>query len=304
MTERTTAWLLRLYPAAWRERYEEEFRAVLDEYSSGPLIVLDTMRGALDARLHLATLLGRSWSVNSRIRPSLLAVFTAWIAFVIVGLWLNGQVDDSVYGHAMRSGGALHVAYVVLEGGSALSLIAATIGGLPVVWQIWRRSPELRWLLMVPVVCFAAIAAPLGLLVIITANHLVPPNPGPATDGGHWVRDYLVAVFLLGAVASVLAVTRAVLRGHASDRALGLARWAGWALTASMAVMLAATVVWGLLAGNLGANAFHAPGLTNQGSPNVVSWLVVVAVMAVGTVVAALSLWRGGDGSRATPALA
>ncbi len=44
--------LLRLYPRAWRERYEEEFLAVLGSRAVGRRGRLDIVRGALDAHLH------------------------------------------------------------------------------------------------------------------------------------------------------------------------------------------------------------------------------------------------------------
>jgi hypothetical protein len=43
-------WLLRLYPRAWRRRYEEEVASLLEERHS-PLDWLDVVLGALDARL-------------------------------------------------------------------------------------------------------------------------------------------------------------------------------------------------------------------------------------------------------------
>jgi hypothetical protein len=43
--------LLNLYPAAWRERYEDEFRAILQEHSLTWRDMLDIGFGALDARL-------------------------------------------------------------------------------------------------------------------------------------------------------------------------------------------------------------------------------------------------------------
>ncbi|HET7704361.1 MAG TPA: hypothetical protein VFK35_13250 [Candidatus Limnocylindrales bacterium] len=45
--------LVRLYPAAWRERYGEEFVALLEERPVGPFDVADVVLGALDARLRL-----------------------------------------------------------------------------------------------------------------------------------------------------------------------------------------------------------------------------------------------------------
>jgi hypothetical protein len=44
--------LVRLYPAAWRERYEVELRALLDERPPDVLDRLDIIRGAIDAHLH------------------------------------------------------------------------------------------------------------------------------------------------------------------------------------------------------------------------------------------------------------
>jgi len=45
-------WLLRLYPAAWRERYGEEFGAVLDSQHASVGLVLDVISGAIDAHLY------------------------------------------------------------------------------------------------------------------------------------------------------------------------------------------------------------------------------------------------------------
>jgi len=44
-------WLLRLYPRAWRERYGQEFLALLGEGPLSPAEWLDVMRGAMDAWL-------------------------------------------------------------------------------------------------------------------------------------------------------------------------------------------------------------------------------------------------------------
>ena len=45
-------WLLRLYPARWRERYGEEFGAVLASQRASVGLVVDVLGGAIDAHLH------------------------------------------------------------------------------------------------------------------------------------------------------------------------------------------------------------------------------------------------------------
>ena len=47
------ALLIRCYPAAWRERYGDEFASILDERPLGPFDVADILLGALDARLRM-----------------------------------------------------------------------------------------------------------------------------------------------------------------------------------------------------------------------------------------------------------
>jgi hypothetical protein len=44
-------WLLRLYPAAWRERYEVEMRDLLDDLPARPDAAFDLIRGAFRAHL-------------------------------------------------------------------------------------------------------------------------------------------------------------------------------------------------------------------------------------------------------------
>lgn len=45
-------YLLCLYPKAWRERYGEEFEALLEQRTGRPSDVLDIILGGVDARLH------------------------------------------------------------------------------------------------------------------------------------------------------------------------------------------------------------------------------------------------------------
>jgi hypothetical protein len=45
-------WLLRLYPSRWRERYGEEFGAVLASQRASVGLILDVFAGAVDAHLY------------------------------------------------------------------------------------------------------------------------------------------------------------------------------------------------------------------------------------------------------------
>jgi len=52
------AWLVRLYPAAWSDRYGDEFAALLEQSPLTLPVVLDVLRGASEAhRSHLLALI-------------------------------------------------------------------------------------------------------------------------------------------------------------------------------------------------------------------------------------------------------
>ena len=67
---------LRLYPRDWRERYEDEMLAVLEERSAGARLHFDLARGALDAHTH---------PLRQPVAP-VLAALIAGIAWVVTGL--------------------------------------------------------------------------------------------------------------------------------------------------------------------------------------------------------------------------
>jgi hypothetical protein len=58
MTPRLARWLVRLYPRDWRERYGEEFDALLQDDSGGFRAVVNVLRSALSERVVPAATFG------------------------------------------------------------------------------------------------------------------------------------------------------------------------------------------------------------------------------------------------------
>jgi hypothetical protein len=54
-------WLIQLYPHVWRERYGEEFEALLEDCLRSPIGALDVVAGALDAWLQFVSEAGLNW---------------------------------------------------------------------------------------------------------------------------------------------------------------------------------------------------------------------------------------------------
>jgi hypothetical protein len=105
-------WLLKLYPPAWRARYEAEMAALLDEQRAGRRGVIDLVRGAADAwiigprgplgGLHvwMAALAYAGASIGIAVAQRVLGdaapwdtlfQIVFWLLFIIFTTWLAGQ---------------------------------------------------------------------------------------------------------------------------------------------------------------------------------------------------------------------
>src|SRR5437868_3004700 len=107
-----TPWLLRLYPAAWRERYGEEFAALLEECRLTPLALLDIFLGALDAHITPFDANGRILRMLNRPRRSVITVFCAYVAFVLAGIGFNQMIEDDL--RALNTHPAIAATYYVV----------------------------------------------------------------------------------------------------------------------------------------------------------------------------------------------
>lgn len=184
--------LLRLYPAAWRARYEAEVRALMDEDGLRPRDVPDLVRGALEAHLHPARL-GlpsgpvRAWFTRTHVAGAFAAAGgLAWsgtYAALVLAAMMTAENYD------LRS-------VALLAGAGPLILIA--IAGLtpPVVTRVRER------VLQIAAVSFIAVGG-LALSALLVRNmlsaeiRLVPPDAEPVLFIG-------TTLVLLGTVVTVM----------------------------------------------------------------------------------------------------
>ncbi len=144
--------LVRLYPAAWRARYEDELLAVLELGRIGGRGRLDLVRGAIDARLHEPTRLpalaalvaGGSWAfagAQTLAQPAppdwpgytldtlpfaIVAVVAGLVT--LVGLWALSSDRTGRAGRAV-------IAVAILGQAVWLVALAAALGGIGYGWE-------------------------------------------------------------------------------------------------------------------------------------------------------------------------
>ena len=149
--------LIRCYPALWRDRYGDEFEAVLAERPLGPFDLVDILLGALDAQLrlrgrgaHLAQ--GRGLSMSLRIGG--IAAIVGAALLTVAGLLGTGLVlvDGAV-------------APVLLVTGLAVLLVA--LAGLSAFQA--RVHPRLIWLAFA-VTAIGTVASLAGLVGMVFAS--------------------------------------------------------------------------------------------------------------------------------------
>jgi hypothetical protein len=94
MTRRLAGLALLLYPLAFRRRYGQEMRALLDETPPGVLTVLDLLRGALAAHLHPPAGLAGVVDAGDRLRGSMSGVLACWVVFAAAGFGFYKTTED------------------------------------------------------------------------------------------------------------------------------------------------------------------------------------------------------------------
>lgn len=125
--------LLRLYPRAWRDRYGEEFEALLEQRSRSLRDSVDIVRGALDARLHVHR--GRNLMRNTFIH-------LAGLSLLLAGsLSILGAINR--YGFLLSSGPIPTITGTltppdVMRGYIPLFLLIGIAG----IWQRARSTPS------------------------------------------------------------------------------------------------------------------------------------------------------------------
>ena len=178
------ALLIRLYPARWRDRYGDEFAAVLEERPLGPFDVADVLLGALDAHLHLrglgaASQHGKGFAMSLRI---------GGYAAVVGGLlWLYVLAANAINDGAESGAPMIGIALIVA---TVMTLVALV--GLSAFQS--RRHPVLVWAAF----AIPASGAIIGLLGVV-AMTVVGDTDTPIIGGlSAW------AISTLGVLALVL----------------------------------------------------------------------------------------------------
>jgi len=282
--------LVRLYPRAWRARYEEETVTLLDQQHASLKGSVDLVRGAVDAHRHPHFVTGRRPSMAARLRASASAVFCAYVGFALAYGFLQKLADPQAPFDAVAAAHTpVGLAFTAIVVGFAVALLAILVGGAPIGYAvvtqaIAARRRDILSLCAVPLVALATLTG----WTLLVARVPVPAGQGASVPSPLAVALVLSWVGLCGLAvsASAAAIVRAIARSEIGVSLWRFALAPATVAAVSMAVALAATVAWGA------SVRAYAPSLFERNLGG--AWFgVVVVVMAVATGSASVALKRG-----------
>ncbi len=302
--------LLRWYPAAWRQRYGEEFAALMEDSLQGqaptPRFRLSIVRAGLRERGHEAGLLGRGATRDERVRGGSLLVLCAWTALLVAGAAFANTADNfskavPASSRSLATFGYGAVAALAIAG--ALVVLAGALVALPAFLRFLRAG---GWSSMRRPVRRAAgmtvVSAVVLVGVSLAAHHLTTAQ----RTGGSW--PYSLAFVVMGIVCSATlalwtaagvaairrcALSRAVLRTEAALAS---------ALSTVMVLQTVAAAVWWSGVASSAPWFFHGTRPGSGGSPFDQQLIGSMALMFVATLVAVYGVSRVAQGWRHLPA--
>ena len=247
-------WILRCYPRAWRKRYAEEMRVLLQEHPVSLWTLLDLLRGALDAHLHPNLLPGEIMTMAARLRTSEIVIFCTFIFYACLWFVVNGVRDPlSVWEPTIQAHPAISLADSILNASMGIALLAVILGGVPVLLSIVRQAFQNReWrqlvLLSVPLVAVVLIVV-YGLLASgMWAQRTVPQNVNaPLTPLAIILQVGFLLLLLVAVVGSSAGLMLAVRRSQLSERLVRFALLAAAIVTLAMVVGTGATLLLSVL---------------------------------------------------------
>ncbi len=243
MRRRAASLLLALYPEAWRERYGEEMRALLEDDPPTARGLASLLAGA--AREHVRP--QRCWRVEvapaTAMRLSVGALFACWMIVSVAGsafAKLTEHMDATEHVHPL-----LGVARAMIVWGATIGAAAVALGGLPLVWQALRQTGRRRDRRLA-----LALASPALAGCLLFALAAVLATAAPSRHGGFpasFVLGLLVPLALGAcacAVVGALAPKAVMRRAQPPLAMLRLAAWAGQALTVAILLVAAGLAVY------------------------------------------------------------
>lgn len=288
--------LIRLYPRAWRERYQEEMEEVLKQHSVRFVTLFDIMIGALDVHMHADLQPERIYSMAHKLRVSAIAVFCAFLLFALAYIALQQIVDPRALFNAVASSHPdLQVSFSTIVVSAEIAFLAVVVGGLVILCvalakaiQAGRRDVLARF------------GSAILLVILFVVASLIFQG---FLNGNAGFSGIYILIFLAVLIAATVLIVQGVLRTEFSVKLLRFMIIPMAITGLAMGISCIAALTWLLRlwadAPQFATSQSMGPGLAG-GLGGSTGFAINVVVMALTTVLAIAALVRGLRTNRAT----
>jgi len=292
--------LLRWYPDRWRDRYGDEFIAMIEDDLAGrPPSVryrLSIARSGLNERLRDAGLIGDSVSPSDQLRSAALSILCAFALFIVAGVGfakISEHWDQSIYKRPA------HLPVISFNSEAILAGVCSVAGGLAAVALLptfIRFIREGGWPTITRQVAWAVAAtsasAAVGGGLVVWAQHLTTHQRN--TGLGWYQLLFIIVATLFGAtVATWSAVAVAATRCLTiAARQLHVAAVLAILVAACMPLMTAAAAVWWASIATSAPWFLAGAPVGSSSSPWDINLLVVLIAMTAASGVGVIGVLR------------
>jgi hypothetical protein len=312
--------LLIFHPPAFRRDYGEAILQVfrqtcIDAYQIKGMIgviqlwlpaLSDLVGGSLAEYATLLHHIMKGPTSMLQYRRSASMIFAAYIAFVIAGIGFAKMAEDIMKSSLPATYPILAGAYYAVMIGAILSLLAVLAGGIPIALAALRfafanRRADILARFAVPPIALAVIAGYTGLIM----NLNVGGNTAATIHTPQRIVGVgsVVAVFIIGAIASTIAVLDAIKRSEIDERLFRFTVLPEILTVIAMLITMLAHVFWSIGLWQDAPNHFWG----NDGflaSSTLLATSIQVLVMAIAMLTAAYAVRQSLNTRRATSSLA
>lgn len=285
------ALLMNLYPRAWRNRYGEELADLLVVAPLTVVVVLDVVRGALDAHLNLSDLISERPGLPARMRSTAMATLAAWVMFCFAAVMIWPTTNDPRFDDAANAHPLIGALRWLATAGLATGVVAVASAAVPLAvftaWQACRRRD------LVALALFATPAVGVAIFVGYTEVLLqLTDQPEHSVANVVMTVSWLVLGVTVAEVSGVGAATALMRRTEYRPALLRMTGWATAATAAAMSMALLAGAAYGL------GIWIDTPALFSSSNgllatPLPLTWAALLLIAAVATATATRASLRG-----------
>ena len=228
-------------------------------------------------------------------RATLILIFSAYIAFVLGGLGFGKLTEYDDFSEAAQAHTAISASFTVIVVGAYLTLALVLIGGLPIAYAVIKQAWQKRQWRTILLFGVPPLSLAIWIAWVIMLGNLIPRN-APAGGSIHSPLNItlflsIAVLFALAAIASVAAVSRAILRSAIPGKLYQFALIPGILAALVMAVVVIALITWGLTLWSAAPDLFTGDdGIL--ATSTALSWASDLLIMALAAIVACVALFR------------